>query len=607
MTPPPQAGPPFTPQRQAWRRPLLLLGAVGVVVLGVALRDIGAAPSWLSLGGVRTAGMILPIGEHPAAGEPVEPELAAAAEGKDDKKAKSHGNKHGKGKNSDKHIKGKDKADKHHKGKGNKHGKADKHDRSDRHGGVNAVAAAAATSLTFTPVADAQVSEASPTTNYGTLGRLLVDGGADPDVASYLRFDLSGVTAPVQRATLRVWVQTDGGSQNGPEVRVTGHSWSETELTWSNRPAPTGGVLDDKGALAGSTWVEYNVTSAVTGNGAVGFVLVPQSNDGAVFDSRQGANQPQLVLNTNSTETPVPSATATPTRTPTPTPTPTATSDPVVMAAGDNVCGAESSGASCKQMATSDLVVAAAPQAVLVLGDVQYECGEASDFTSFYSPSWGRIKARTHPSVGNHEYRTSTDPAHDCYGNPARAQAYFNYFGAAAGEIGKGYYSFDVGAWHLIALNSNCSQAGGCGVGSPQWTWLTKDLAAHPTACTLAYWHAPLYSSGGRATTATRGLYQALFDANADLVLTGHDHTYERFAPQNANGVRDDARGIRQFVVGTGGRNLTSWATIAANSQVRNNTTFGVLKLTLHPTSYDWVFVPIAGQSFTDTGTTACH
>jgi acid phosphatase type 7 len=551
--------------------------------------------------------MILPIGEHPAAGEPVEPELAAAAEGKDDKKAKSHGNKHGKGKNSDKHTKGKDKADKHHKGKGNKHGKADKHDRSDRHGGVNAVAAAAATSLTFTPVADAQVSEASPTTNYGTLGRLLVDGGADPDVASYLRFDLSGVTAPVQRATLRVWVQTDGGSQNGPEVRVTGTSWSETELTWSNRPAPTGGVLDDKGALAGSTWVEYNVTSAVTGNGAVGFVLVPQSNDGAVFDSRQGANQPQLVLNTNSTETPVPSATATPTRTPTPTPTPTATSDPVVMAAGDNVCGADSSGASCKQMATSDLLVAANPKAVLVLGDVQYECGEASDFTSFYSPSWGRIKARTHPSVGNHEYRTSTDPAHDCYGNPARAQAYFNYFGAAAGEIGKGYYSFDVGAWHLIALNSNCSQAGGCGVGSPQWTWLTKDLAAHPTACTLAYWHAPLYSSGGRATTATRGLYQALFDANADLVLTGHDHTYERFAPQNANGVRDDARGIRQFVVGTGGRNLTSWATIAANSQVRNNTTFGVLKLTLHPTSYDWVFVPIAGQSFTDTGTTACH
>jgi hypothetical protein len=552
-----------------------------------------------------TAGMILPIADHPAAGEPVEPELAAAAEGKDDKKAKSHGNKHGKGKNSDKHAKNKDKADKHHKGKGNKHGKADKHDKSDRHGGVNAVAAAAATSLTFTPAADAQVSEANPTANYGALGRLLVDGGADPDVASYLRFDVSGVTAPVQRATLRLWVQSDGGSQNGPEVRVTGTSWSEAGLTWSNRPAPTGGVLDYKGALAGSTWAEYNVTSAVTGNGAVGFVLLPESNDGAVFDSRQGANKPQLVLYTNSTETPTPTPTATPTRTPTPTPAPTG--DPVVMAAGDNVCGADSSGGSCKQMATSDLVVAAAPQAVLVLGDVQYECGEASDFTSFYDPSWGRVKDRTHPAVGNHEYRTSTDPAHDCYGNPAGAQAYFDYFGAAAGQMGKGYYSFDLGAWHLIALNSNCSKAGGCGVGSAQERWLRADLAAYPTACTLAYWHHPLYSSGGRATTATKALYQALYDFNADLILTGHDHTYERFAPQNATGGRDDARGIREFVVGTGGRNLTSWATIAANSQVRNNSTFGVLKLTLHPRSYDWVFVPIAGQSFSDSGSTACH
>ena len=277
------------------------------------------------------------------------------------------------------------------------------------------------------------------------------------------------------------------------------------------------------------------------------------------------------------------------------------------MAAGDNVCGADSTSGSCKQMATSNLLLAAAPHAVLVLGDVQYECGEASDFTSFYDPSWGRVKARSHPVVGNHEYRTSTDPAHDCFGNPPGAQAYFDYFGAAAGQKGQGYYSFDLGSWHLIALNSNCGDAGGCGVGSPQWTWLKNDLAAHPTACTLAYWHIPLYSSGGRAEPNSKQLYQLLYDFNADLILTGHDHTYERFAPQDANGVRDDARGIRAFVVGTGGRNLTSWGTISANSQVRNNTTFGVLKVTLHPDSYDWQFVPIAGQSFTDTGTTACH
>jgi acid phosphatase type 7 len=149
-------------------------------------------------------------------------------------------------------------------------------------------------------------------------------------------------------------------------------------------------------------------------------------------------------------------------------------------------------------------------------------------------------------------------------------------------------------------------------VGSPQEKWLRADLAAHPTACTLAYWHAPLYSSGGRATTAVKALYQALYDANADLVLTGHDHSYERFVPQTSTGVPDVARGIRQFVVGTGGRNLTPWETTPpntnpANSEVRNNTTFGVLQLTLHPSSYEWAFVPIAGQSFTDTGTTACH
>jgi len=281
--------------------------------------------------------------------------------------------------------------------------------------------------------------------------------------------------------------------------------------------------------------------------------------------------------------------------------------DPVVMAAGDIACGVGSTGGRCQQMATSDLLVATNPRAVLPLGDVQYECGEASDFTSFYDPSWGRVKAISHPAVGNHEYRTSTDPVAPCYGNPLGARAYFDYFGAAAGQVDKGYYSFDVGAWHLIALNSNCSPAGGCGVGSPQWTWLINDLAAHPTACTLAYWHAPLYSSGGRATSGVKALYQALYDADADLVLTGHDHTYERFAPQDANGQLDDDRGIRQFVVGTGGRNLSSWATIAANSEVRNNTTFGVLKLNLHPKSYDWWFLPVAGESFTDSGTMACH
>ena len=239
---------------RAWLRTLLLLGVVGGVVLGIALQDMIGTPSGFNFEGMSKAGLMAPIRQHLTVGELEEPQLAAA-KGKNDKKAKSKDKDEGKKGKGNKHHKGKDKADKHHKGKGDKHRKGHKH------GKGNVVAAAAATSLTFTPAADAQVSEASPTTNYGTLDRLLVDGGADPDVASYLRFDLSGVTSPVQRATLRVWVQSDGGSQNGPEVRSTGTSWSETGLTWSNRPAPTGGVLDDKGALAGSTWVEYNVTS----------------------------------------------------------------------------------------------------------------------------------------------------------------------------------------------------------------------------------------------------------------------------------------------------------------------------------------------------------
>jgi acid phosphatase type 7 len=589
---------------------------VGAVVLGIAVRVIGTAPSWFILGDVSPMSMTWPVGAHPTAGEERETGRGAAAKGKGDKQAKPRGNKHGKDKR-DKKAEGK--RDKQGKGKEEKRAKNRSKARAED--GLNLdgqVTAAAVDTYIFLPVADGRVEEASPTTNYGSAD-LRVDGGADPDIQSYLRFEPSDVTDTVRRATLRLWVPTGGGTGNGPAVFRAPNTWTEAGLTWANRPGPTGTALDNKAAIAEGSWVDYDVTAAVSGDGTYTFALVPESSDGANFHSREGANVPRLVVDfgsdpavTPSPPPPAPTATATPrsptpTPTRTPTPTPPATSDPVVMAAGDNVCGAESTCATCKQMATSDLIVAAKPQAVLVLGDVQYECGEAADFHSFYSPSWGRVKDRTRPSVGNHEYRTSTDPAHDCYGNPARAQAYFNYFGAAAGEVGKGYYSFDVGAWHLIALNSNCSFAGGCGVGSAQEKWLRADLAAHPTACTLAYWHAPLYSSGGRATTATRALYQALYDANADLVLTGHDHTYERFKPQNANTQLDTLRGIRQFVVGTGGRNLTSWATIAANSEVRNNTTFGVLKLTLHPKSYDWTFVPIAGQSFSDTGTAACH
>src|SRR5258708_9908780 len=215
------------------------------------------------------------------------------------------------------------------------------------------------------------------------------------------------------------------------------------------------------------------------------------------------------------------------------------------------------------------------------------------------------VKGITHRSVGNHEFLTSGGT--DCNTATAGAAGYFKYFGAAAGQAGQGYYSFDIGTWHLIALNSNCGNAGGCSATSAQGVWLANDLKTHSNFCTLAFWHIPLYSSGGRANNNSLAFWQIVYSNNADLILSAHDHTYERFAPQDANGNLDLTRGIREFIVGTGGANHTSFVTVAANSELRNSDTFGVLELTLHPTSYDWQFVPEAGKTFTDSGSQACH
>jgi hypothetical protein len=290
-----------------------------------------------------------------------------------------------------------------------------------------------------------------------------------------------------------------------------------------------------------------------------------------------------------------------------------AASDPVIAAAGDIACdpssssfnGGRGTSNSCRQKYTSDLLVNADLAGILVLGDNQYYCGGYQAHMQSYDLSWGRVKSITYPVVGNHEYLTSGGT--DCTSANKGAAGYFKYFGAAAGDPSKGYYSYDIGNWHLIALNSNCSDAGGCGPTSPQGIWLEADLAAHANICTLAYWHIPLYSSGGRAASNSRPFWQSLYNHNADLILSAHDHIYERFAPQTPTGTVDNVRGIRQFIVGSGGANHTSISKVAANSEVRNSDTYGVLKITLHPTSYDWQFVPEAGKTFTDSGTTACH
>jgi hypothetical protein len=229
------------------------------------------------------------------------------------------------------------------------------------------------------------------------------------------------------------------------------------------------------------------------------------------------------------------------------------------------------------------------------LGDEQYDEGRLDNFRTVYGPTWGRFLDITHPAPGNHEYSSG------------KADGYYRYFGKAAGSPAHPYYSFDVGAWHIIALNSECHFAGGCAKGAPQERWLVQDLATHPNRCTLAFWHSPRFSSGGHGNHHEYGPdWDDLYRAGADVVLNGHDHAYERFARQTPSAMADTRRGLREFVVGTGGKNLRPFEDPRANSQVRSET-FGILLLTLHDDSYDWRFAPIAGSTFTDSGHERCH
>ncbi len=268
----------------------------------------------------------------------------------------------------------------------------------------------------------------------------------------------------------------------------------------------------------------------------------------------------------------------------------------VIVAAGDIAdCRTEGDEATARLVGGID-----GSSTVLTLGDNAYPDGSAEDFEECYDPTWGRFKDRTKPIPGNHEYETQG------------AAGYFDYFGKVAGDPEEGYYSYDLGRWHIVALNSNCEEVpGGCEASSAQVRWLKADLAANDDKrCTLAYMHHPRFSSGEKHgnTHYVKPLWEALYEAGADVVLSGHEHNYERFAPQNSGGREDPEGGIRQFVVGTGGGG--GEAPISepiANSEVRIDETDGVLKLSLHPKRYEWEFVPVEGESFTDSGGAQCH
>jgi hypothetical protein len=265
----------------------------------------------------------------------------------------------------------------------------------------------------------------------------------------------------------------------------------------------------------------------------------------------------------------------------------TLAADPVLVGAGDIAyCG------STGDSATARLLLSISGT-VFTTGDNAYDRGTSTEYANCYGPTWGQVRSRTRPVSGNHEYLTSG------------AAGYFGYFGSRAGTKGKGYYAYNVGSWRIYALNSNCAFVS-CSSTSAQAAWLKADLAANPRRCVMAYWHHPLFSSGEHGNNTTvKPLWNILYAYHADVVVNGHDHDYERFARQTPGGVRTE-RGIREFVVGTGGRSHYAWSTIKTNSLARNNTTYGVLKLTLHSTSYSWKFVPVAGKTYTDSGSTVC-
>jgi hypothetical protein len=318
-------------------------------------------------------------------------------------------------------------------------------------------------------------------------------------------------------------------------------------------------------------WSLIIVVAVVAGT-LLAFALWPSGADDAALSPADARVKTETAARLRASGTPVPG-------------------DAVILAAGD-IASCDGDGDEATALLLDSL-----EGTVITLGDNVYGSGTSAEFDDCYDPSWGRHRARTRPAPGNHDYNTPG------------ATGYYGYFGAAAGDPAKGYYSYDVGAWHIVVINSNCAAIGGCGRLGRQEQWLRADLAAHPAACTMAYWHHPRFSSGSSHgdTSGMQPIWQALYDAGADVVLSGHEHNYERFAPQTPGGAADPARGIVEFVVGTGGRSHYGFGEPKANSVVRNGDTYGVLKLTLHAASFDFQFVPEAGKTFTDTGTAACH
>jgi CSLREA domain-containing protein len=441
-------------------------------------------------------------------------------------------------------------------------------------------------------------------------GRLWADGATEPTAWQVSATD---TTAPLQAAAgTGVRLSTGSGTTPNPSVdvddlTVTGINSAPAPVTLptliglaesGQRLRAQPGTWDGVAPTYAYAWERCN-----TSGGACTPIAGASGSTYVVATADVGARIRTSVTATNASG----SATATS------QPTGVTGASPVIAAAGDIACeqgdsrynGGAGTAEACRQLAVSDLLVGGGFSAVLALGDTQYDCASLGALQSVFNASWGRVKSLIRPAVGNHEYNgTSAYGDTGCTGDAA---GYFDYFGSSAGPRGLGYYSFDIGSWHVISLSSECYAIAGCGAGSREEQWLRSDLAAHPALCTLAFWHKPRWSSGKSGSTVELDtLWRDLADGGVDVLLSGHDHHYERFAPLAADGT-STPNGLRQFVVGSGGKEHYDIAAPIGNSQVNNVDTFGVLALALDDGSYDWSFLPEAGKSFTDSGTTACH
>ena len=508
---------------------------------------------------------------------------------------------------------------------------------------IASLPAAPAVTTTIPAEADAFVVSSNPEVNRGDSTSLGIRNQISTSLRirnnikiSYVRFNVPSLPTSVEvsAATLRVYATKGSNCPLGVEVLgAANETWGETTITWNNQPGATGAVIASSSWTAAG-YIDFDVTSAVTGAGPVSFVLRQAAGCDLTSDalnsrsdvlrSRQAStNQPQLVLETDAPP-PAPACSdgldsdadglidfpadpgcvdgADTDETDAPPPPDSAR---VVMAAGDIACDPASSefGGTdpnvCQHLATRDLLNGA--DAILPLGDLQYADGTLDQFIHGYDPSWGQYASNTYPAVGNHEY------------NVPGAQGYFDYWaskGRPTGDLASGYYSFDLGSWHLISLNSNCSTVP-CDETFPQNDFLERDLANTSQPCIAAFWHHPYFNSGAvhgqSAPSGAKAFWDDLFAAGSDIVLNGHEHNYQRYAKQDPAG-QPVPNGIREFVVGTGGKSHYSLLEIKdANFEAGIATDFGVLRLYLGNNWYGWEFVSVGGAVLDAGGPVPCN